>query len=125
MAKVAIIFGIALVLLGVVGYFSADADHRSVTAFIPAFVGAPLVLCGVIAMNPAVRKHAMHFAAVLGLLGFIAPLGRLIPQMAKGNMPTGAAGISQIAMFDQNRWMRTRLAVGFPKTTMPSRFTLT
>ena len=49
---------------------------RSVTALIPAIVGGVLALCGLIALNESARKHAMHIAATVGLLGFLAGAGR-------------------------------------------------
>ncbi len=105
MAKPTIIFGVLLILLGLVGYFgtpaapagaaaddaetaAAAADEtdtgtakpapagRSVTALIPAFVGGLLVLCGLLALNEQYLKHAMHAAAMVGLLGAIAGAGR-------------------------------------------------
>ena len=76
MSKITIGFGMALVALGLVGYLGAAADHRSITALIPAFVGGPLLLCGLIALKDSLRRDAMHAAAVLGLLGAIAAWGR-------------------------------------------------
>ena len=98
MAKVAIGFGIVLIALGLYGYLSVDEVARSKTALIPAIAGALLAICGVIALNPSLRKHAMHAAAVVGLLGFLAPLGRVIPQTIRGNPPSGLAGFSQVTM---------------------------
>jgi hypothetical protein len=104
-AKVAIGFGAALILLALVGYFGASGPtdggtttYRSWTALIPAFAGVPLVICGLIALNPAYRKHAMHAAAVFALLGFLAPLGRLLPQLARGNTPRPLVFVSQAGM---------------------------
>ena len=81
MAKTTILFGILLIALGVVGYTgSAPADDpegaRAVTALIPAFVGGLLALCGLIALKESAMKHAMHAAAMVGLLGFLAGAGR-------------------------------------------------
>ena len=98
MAKVAIGIGIALIALGLYGYFAVDETTRSWTALIPAIAGALLAVLGFIALDPNMRKHAMHAAAVVGLLGFLAPLGRIIPQTMRGNPPSGLAGFSQIAM---------------------------
>ena len=46
------------------------------TALIPAYAGAALVLLGLIALTgSAARKHAMHAAAAVGLIAMIgAPL---------------------------------------------------
>ena len=66
-AKTAIIIGVLLILLGVVGFSMSGA----VTALIPAFLGLPIAICGGIALNPAARKHAMHAAAALATLGVL------------------------------------------------------
>ena len=94
MARIAIGIGTALIVLALVGYvfaagpaLSDGSTYRSWTALIPAFAGVPIALCGLIALNPAHRKHAMHVAVIFGLLGFIAPLGRLIPALARGDVP--------------------------------------
>ena len=98
MAKLAIGFAVALIALGVGGYFAAAAEARSLTALIPAIAGVLLLICGLLAMNPALRMHAMHGAAMVGLLGFLAPLGRLVPQAIKGTPPHGLALFSQVTM---------------------------
>ncbi len=76
MPNVAIAFGAVLCAIGLWGYVGADVDKKSVTALIPAFVGIPLIVCGLIAYKDALRKHAMHAAAAIGLLGFVAGAGR-------------------------------------------------
>ena len=71
----------------------------SITALIPAFFGIPLALCGVVvALNEGLRKHAMHAAAVIGLLGFILPLGRMIPAMIRRTFELNTATQGMIAM---------------------------
>ena len=50
--------GFLLVLLGVVGYFGTG--RASVTALIPALVGAVFLVLALVARNPDARKHAMH-----------------------------------------------------------------
>ena len=98
MAKLAIGFAIALILLGTGGYFAASPEARSMTALIPAIAGVLLLICGLLAMKPGLRMHAMHGAALVGLLGFLAPLGRLLPQTLKGTPPHGLALFSQVTM---------------------------
>lgn len=94
MPKITIAFGVALILLGVGTWFGTSMV--SFTALIPAFVGVPLVVLGVAAAaNEGLRKHMMHAAAGLGLLGFIAPLGRLIGSRFGGALPAVA---EQLAM---------------------------
>lgn len=91
MAGIAIIFGLLLSALGAVGYLKPDvvgttsADAPSITALIPAFFGIALILCGLITLaNPNLRKHAMHIAAVVGLLGLIGALMRPVMNLIKG-----------------------------------------
>ncbi|MEO0662565.1 MAG: hypothetical protein AAFZ87_13600 [Planctomycetota bacterium] len=55
---------------------AVDDQGPSVTALIPAFVGGLLVLLGVAALRESARKHAMHGAATVALLGFLAGAGR-------------------------------------------------
>ena len=68
MAKITIGLGLVLIVLGLGGYFGTDRE--SWTALIPALFGLPLVLLGLIALKEHLRKHAMHVAVVIGLLGF-------------------------------------------------------
>jgi len=81
MPNVTIGFGLVLGAIGLFGYFGSTAEHPSVTALIPAFFGAVLILCGLLAYNSAWRKHAMHAAAAVGLIGFIAAAGRGLPKL--------------------------------------------
>jgi drug/metabolite transporter (DMT)-like permease len=37
--------------------------------FVPMMIGIPTLFCGVVALNPHRRKHAMRVAGVLALLG--------------------------------------------------------
>jgi hypothetical protein len=64
-----IIFGILLGLVGVVGYLGTGGEHR--TALIPAYMGLPFILLGALAYRDGWRKHVMHLAAALGLIGFL------------------------------------------------------
>jgi hypothetical protein len=76
MHTAAIVCGVLLILIGVVGYFGTGTT--SWTALIPAFIGIPLALLGVVSgMKEDLRKHLMHAAVVIALLGFIAAAGRL------------------------------------------------
>ena len=74
MASTTIVFGILLTLLGVVGYFLTGTS--SLTALIPALFGLLLVILGFLARSESMRKHAMHAAAAVALVGCI---GALIP----------------------------------------------
>jgi hypothetical protein len=89
------LFGILLIVLGLASYVATG--RTSVTALIPAFVGALFVLLALAARNPAARKHVMHAAVALGLLGALGTLGRVIPAVSQGNA-TRPAVLAQIAM---------------------------
>src|ERR1041385_6571662 len=87
MPKISMVCGILLTVLGVVCYVfwqALGADHQSVTALIPAFVGVSLMLLGWLSLaQPAMRMHFMHGAVTLALLGALASLGRFIAVMIK------------------------------------------
>lgn len=90
MAKVAFVFGVLLILLGVGTFFIAEAEHRSPTALIPAAAGVLIAICGFVAVNPSARKHAMHAAAMIGTLGFLASAWRIVSTLVKtGALPDG------------------------------------
>lgn len=97
MPGLTIVFGIILILQGIITYFLSEVDSRSFTALIPAIFGALLVVSGALAKKPDLRKHAMHAAAVVGVIGILGALMRAIPAMAAGK-PVGLALGSQIAM---------------------------
>jgi hypothetical protein len=79
---VSIIFGGLLIAVGLGGYFGTGTS--SVTALIPAFVGGLLAVLGVVALKESLLKHAMHAAALLGLIGFLAAAGRFVPKALQG-----------------------------------------
>jgi len=70
MARVGIIVG--LLLCGLTLVALVGNPIKSPTQFIPMMLGIPLLFCGVVALNPHRRKHAMHVASAIGLLGAIA-----------------------------------------------------
>lgn len=95
MPSISIICGVLLVLIGIAGYIHGiTSDKASITALIPAFIGAVMILLGVLArMKEGLRKHLMHAAVVVALLGFIATAGRLISKMSE--LSASAAVLSQ------------------------------
>jgi|PlaIllAssembly_1097288.scaffolds.fasta_scaffold2410447_2 lysylphosphatidylglycerol synthetase-like protein (DUF2156 family) len=72
MPRITVVFGLLLCLVGV-GFY-AGTGAASVTALIPAFIGLPLVAAGFLARREALRRHAMHAAALLGTLGVLGSL---------------------------------------------------
>lgn len=89
MAATAIVFGLLLTLLGFVGYFLTGTS--SFTALIPAAFGLLLVVLGFIARAEAARKHAMHAAAAVALVGFLGALMSLL------RTPTGVRSAVALA----------------------------
>lgn len=95
MSKIAAVTGLLLIVLGCLGYFLTpttvtDADGnvlentRSLTAFIPAGFGLPILLCGIWGMaKPGSAKHAMHSAVLVATLGALAATGRGIVSLLK------------------------------------------
>ncbi len=95
MPIVSIVMGALLVGLGAYGYTASDT--KSITAWIPAFVGGPLILCGLIALKESLLKHAMHAAAMLGVIGFLLAAGRLGMLAAKGTLDLTQLGGQSLA----------------------------
>jgi hypothetical protein len=99
MANVAVGFGAVLIVLGIAGYFGSGMV--SMTALIPAAFGLVLLVLGVIARDPEKRKHAMHIAAMVGVLGFLGSargLGKLIPLLSGQPVARSGAVIAQSEM---------------------------
>lgn len=98
MTTTSIAFGTLLVLIGLAGYaYGIMSGAASPTALIPAAFGILLIIFGVIArMKEALRKHLMHAAVIVALLGFILTAGRLISKL--GELTFTPAVISQVSM---------------------------
>ncbi|MEQ1642597.1 MAG: hypothetical protein ABL959_04020 [Pyrinomonadaceae bacterium] len=100
MTGISIVSGILLVVIGSAGYiYGMNSGTASVTALIPAFFGIVLIACGAIGtVAEGVRKHLMHLAVVVALLGFILTAGRLVMKAATGGLEASPAVMSQGAM---------------------------
>jgi hypothetical protein len=102
MAKPTIIIGFLLVLVGVGGYCAGHPDpvsqHVSYTALIPAAIGVILALLGAISLNDGARKHAMHVAAMVGLLSIVAVAMRLPPTFTELQQSSPAAPLKLASM---------------------------
>src|SRR5215211_2582860 len=92
MPTLSVVFGVVLTALGLVAYFNPDplgvgkdgkpAEPGHPSSLAPTGVGVLLVIAGVAAMaSPGARKHAMHGAAVVALLGTV---GGLVPVILRG-----------------------------------------
>jgi hypothetical protein len=98
MPLTAVACGLLLVGVGIAGYTVSD-EPNPVTALIPAAWGILLILPGVIALAaPGLRKHLMHAAAAVGLIGLLLAGGRLGMVLAKGGGSTlGLASLTAMA----------------------------
>lgn len=78
MAKVTVVFGILLILLGVFGFVSTGSVHY--TSLIPCAFGVLLAIFGLLAQtqDASRRKLYMHVAVTVGLLGFLGTASSLI-----------------------------------------------
>lgn len=97
---IALVAGVLLTGLGLLAYFGfAEPDERSWTALIPAGWGVAIILAVVVSVGGVeIRRHAMHFVAVVSLLGILAPLGRLIPVSIREGFVLDSKSFTMIAM---------------------------
>lgn len=80
MPKTTLIFAGLLIALGV-GAFAVSSSR---TALLPAYVGIALgVLAGLASAFDGARKHLMHVAALVALLGSLAPAAALLIRAAQ------------------------------------------
>lgn len=91
-------FGRLLIVVGLAGYaygmYNGDASW---TALIPGIVGLVLMILGYLAAsNEGMRKHLMHAAVLVALLGLLASAGRIFSKISE--FTVSAASLSQIAM---------------------------
>jgi hypothetical protein len=96
MSNIAVAFGALLMVLGIAGYFGSNMV--SLTALIPTAFGLVLLIMGVIARDPGKRKHAMHGAAMVGLLGFAGSVSGLVKVISGDLGPRPNAAIAQAVM---------------------------
>ncbi len=76
MPKLSINIGIILIILGMIAYVATEAV--SITALIPAFFGVVFGGLGILAKrNDKTRKHAIHGALLLAILGLGGSFGGL------------------------------------------------
>ncbi|HED37053.1 MAG TPA: hypothetical protein ENI76_02230 [Ignavibacteria bacterium] len=76
MAKISILFGIILLLVGIAGYIATD-ETGDIT-LIPAILGLALVLLGIVGLKEKNLKKSMRAASLLALLGFLGAGIRLL-----------------------------------------------
>ena len=84
--KLTVVTGALLVLTGLIAYLGTGTS--SMTALIPAFVGALILICAAIGRKPNLHRHAVHAALVVALVG---ALGSLMNVVKIGQLFTGTA----------------------------------
>jgi hypothetical protein len=102
MAKITIVFGVLLIILGLVGFYGTGAIHH--TALIPTWFGLALGVGGFLAVSPSEgrRKLFMHINVTVGLLGFIGAaveaVRGYVSATSKGAAPDPIALASKLTM---------------------------
>jgi fucose 4-O-acetylase-like acetyltransferase len=83
MAKLTIVFGVVLIVLGVWGFVATGSTHP--TALIPTWTGLALTVSGALARTEDARQRMlwMHVAVTVGLLGFLGAGSRAIVELVK------------------------------------------
>src|SRR5277367_1251862 len=101
MAKLTIVIGVLLTLVGAVGFFGTGSQHP--TALIPAAFGVLLIICGVVVLaRPGLRMHIMHAAmtlALIGCIGTIIGVYHLAQMLAGKTIALPSAAVAKSAMF--------------------------
>lgn len=78
--------GLALAIIGLSAYFLSEKEKPSPTALIPAGFGAVLMACAaIVAWKEGLRKHVMHLAALVGVIGFVGGFAPIIVKLSKGD----------------------------------------
>ena len=90
MARVARVFGIVLMVLGLVYFVLTGSAHK--TSLIPTWFGVVLLVCGVLAHTEDAKRRMlwMHIAVTFGLLGF------LFPGFRAGKALAGSAALTPV-----------------------------
>ena len=86
MTTITLAVGAVLTLLGIAGYALTGA--ASLTALIPSLVGVLILACGALARQEKLRRHAIHAALAVALLG---ALGSLMNVVKIGQVFAGTA----------------------------------
>ena len=86
------LYGAFLVIWGFsISFFS---ESSSITSFVPAFIGLPFILIGIISkIKPSLRKALMHIAVLIGLIAFLGGL-----DFFRGMLTNYYAGMSKLML---------------------------
>jgi hypothetical protein len=63
MPQLTIVYGIVLILTGIISYFGTGQE--SMTSLLPTVAGIPIALAGILAMNPERQKVGVLIASAL------------------------------------------------------------
>jgi len=101
MAKMTIVFGVLLILLGIIGFVSTGSAHP--TALIPAGLGLVFILFGIMANTPDSKKRMlwMHVSVTVALLAFLGTIPADVDsfRLSRGvEFPHPAAVLEKAAM---------------------------
>jgi uncharacterized membrane protein len=99
MTNTSLVIGSLLAVLGVVGYLGTGM--QSFTALIPTLFGLLFILLGAVGRRERMRRHAMHAAAALSLIGLVATARGLVnmyPMLRGEVLERPAAVIAQAIM---------------------------
>ena len=91
--------GFFLILLGAAGYVLTGA--QSITALIPAFFGILILILAILAKKNSLHRHMMHAVMVIALLGFIGSVSgviKLLQLLGWQELARPAAAINQPIM---------------------------
>jgi len=101
MPSTSIACGVLLILIGIIGYvYGSMSGNASVTALIPAVFGLILAILGYVSKNNEnLRKHLMHGALLIALIGFLATVSSFLklPALFAGEAERPAAVSAQFA----------------------------
>jgi hypothetical protein len=96
MAKLTVVFGGALIVVGLAGYFLTG--RQSVTALIPAFIGLPILALGGASIQTTKGTLFCLIAAILAVIGFggcVPGLIKLVTLLSGGEVTRPAAVYAQ------------------------------
>jgi uncharacterized membrane protein (UPF0136 family) len=100
MKNLTLSLGFLLIILGLASYFGTGRE--SITALIPAFFGLSFVILAMLATVENIKKHVMHIAAgvaLVGVFGTARALPGLIDIFSGTEVARPLAVYAQTAMF--------------------------
>lgn len=97
-ARVSVIYGVILVVFAVLISLISGSD--SLTSYIPAMFGLPILILGLSAVwAPSKQKLVMHINVVIGLLIFLAGLSVILSLVSGVSLNTNLwANVSKLFM---------------------------